>query len=293
MDAKKLALEPNLREFATLDAGQQNNSNQLTGDFDSLCLWLERMIANLAEKCPDSETHHIQACELRELFLRIKAAWKELILRPSQTKWLVHLLELTLWTFQLSICATLAGAREENQPHSKIFIEISNHLFTNYILLRDNLLSLWISGFDVFNEHYANMFVYSIIRNFVSFYGTYCLWFEDITYSKELKLNTEWEKVRKFIRISSNKSRHDYNKKSNQLVSLKNFDPFLEIDYEENPEFHPKIGCKVHKYPLMILVMFRFLLRDQGDDFEVINNKWFSCNKKIFDRLGNVKQINV
>lgn len=292
MDAKKIR--------AVEKSEEEHNRDRLTipqgarRDYEALNAWLDQIITNLEEKSPDSETHLIHARALKVLFLQVGSEWEIAQLDASQAVWVVHLLELVLWTLQLSICATIAESQEQSRSHSGIFTEISNHLFINFILLKDNLICLLLARFDSFDERYANMLVYSVIKNFVSFYKTYCSWFDDRIYivKEDMpELLIGWEKIRWFLRRLRNKVEHEYNKSSERKIDLRDFDPLLEVDYEDNCEYHKKLGNKVHKYPLAILVMIRFLLKNQDSTFSEMNEKWFSCNRKVYDQFGNVKQM--
>lgn len=261
-------------------------------DLNALSSWLDSMIKYLTEKCPNSPTHLVQACSLKDLFSKARAEAKAVKLNPSQSRDFMLFFTLILWALQLSICATLASSRVSNSSHSEIFSDISRHLFEQFILLRDSLTVLLLDRFDSFNEVYANIKVYSNIKSFISFYRTYCLQFEDKVHKQKIdNFEKGWAKIQDFIRILGNKSGHEYDKDSKQEVNLIDFDHLLEIDYRGSPEYQIKIGDKMHKYPLAILLLFRFLLKDQGEDFSDINEKWFACDGKIIDQFGNVKQV--
>ncbi|HEY5236519.1 MAG TPA: hypothetical protein VIJ14_10100 [Rhabdochlamydiaceae bacterium] len=261
-------------------------------DFTALVDWLDRMILYLEQKSPNSSTHLMQALALRELFLRARAEALVVNLDLIQTTYLIHYMLLNLWMLQLSVCATLASSIDTCSTHSIIFVDFSNQLFEHFILLRDSLYVLVISRFEFFEEKYANLKVYSNIKTIIAIYRSYCLRFDDkICKAKIVDQEKGWGKIQHFLRVLGNKSGHEYDKHSKQTINLKDFDGLLEIDFEDDLEHHSKIGNKVHKYPLAILVLFRFLLKDQDVERNEINEKWFSCEGKFFDQSGDVKKI--
>jgi hypothetical protein len=261
-------------------------------DLDALNAWLDGMIANLEQKCPDAPTYLVQARCLKDVFLEVRIESKKMNLNPTQMQLLVLFLNLVLWALNLSICATVASDLEQKKPAISLkLVDLSNHLFEHFILLRDSLTCLLLARFESFDDIYANIKVYSNIKSFISFYRSYCLRFDDEFKPKKGIEEGRWVEIQDFLRILGNKSGHEYDQHSKQTINLKKFNDLLEIDYEADLEHHSKIGNKVHKYPLAILVLFRFLLKDQSVGFDEINKKWFSCDGKFFDNFGNVTKI--
>ncbi len=266
------------------------NHNQIQKDFETLTLWLNRIINNLKEKLPSFHKHIAQASALRPLFAQIRTHFQSPI-PENQAQHLVHFLELTLWLLHLSVCATLAEKTTKNPNHAQKFVKISNQLFTNFELQKNHLAQILISRLENFDINYGNTLIYSIIENFVSFYKHCCSIFKnELKIEKNLKFKNLkcWERVCFFLGKLRDKTEHEYDITSTEEVDLKDFDSALELDSSISTEYHSKIGSKVHKYPLSILILLRFLLKEEGTSFEAFNRDWFSCNQKAYDHTGKI-----
>lgn len=292
-------------------------------DFEACSSWLDKDVSILKQKHPSFQTFIVQGELLQELFKRSREAMDILRVSNVQVHDFVHLLEAVVWLFHLNVCALISEKSTNNSEQSKIFNKISNNLFGNLIFLRDHLVVILNDEFKGFNKNYSNLAIYTLTENFMLFFRLYCSWFETelqpvkpnkkawcltLVFSarwpfinfrshreegkrKDYTMLSGWEKIGAFLKTLRNESEHRYNKRSKKdATHLKEFDVSLIIDYLDQPGYQPKLGNKIRKYPVAVLLLLRFILKDQDTTFEEVNKDWFSLGNKMINCSGSVEK---